>query len=214
MTLTILDRAKISINAKTDLALAKFLGVNASTIAGYKQRETVPLEQCIKISELTGVSLDWLVLGKGEKDEHQYSTSSDTILIPLYSTLAGTEDDAFFDYANIIRHVPFDATWLKREGLKPQNLVCLPIKGNSMIPSLIDGDIILIDRARQHGDGVFVLRIGNELRIKRIQWLANGSLRISSDNPLYQPEILSPTELDNTQFSIIGMCHTKIGRVV
>ena len=66
------------------------------------------------------------------------------------------------------------------------------------------------------GEGVisadFVLRLGNALRIKRLQWLADGSLRISSDNPLYQPEHISPADLGE-DFAIVGACHTKIGRV-
>lgn len=60
------ERAKIALGVKSDLDMSRALGVAASAIGGYKRRNTVPLEQCIKIANLTGVSLDWLILGKGE----------------------------------------------------------------------------------------------------------------------------------------------------
>ena len=113
----------------------------------------------------------------------------------------------------MIQRVPFDAAWLAREGLYLKDLACLPIRGDSMMPGLIDGDIVLLNRARQSGVGVFVLRLGDALRIKRLQWLADGSLRISSDNALYKEEILDLAKLTEDQFEIIGMVHTKIGRV-
>ena len=64
-----------------------------------------------------------------------------------------------------------------------------------MIPSLTSGDIVLVNHAKRNGDGVFVVRMGNALRVKRLQWLANGDLRISSDNPIYQTEQITPAEL-------------------
>lgn len=206
-------RAKLALGVKTDSDLSKSLGVAASAIGGYNRRKTVPLEQCIKIAEQTGVSLDWLILGKGEPYQDEASPSEiGVILVPLYNVPASAGNGSFFDSEYAIQQVPFSKIWLGREQLYEKNLVCLPIKGDSMTPGLVDGDIVLINRAVKLGDGVFVLRLGDALRIKRLQWLSDGSLRISSDNPLYQPETVSPPELGE-QFEIIGACHTKIGRV-
>ena len=63
-----IERAKVALNAKTDYELAKKLGITHGSVAGYRRRNgVVPLEQCIKIAEITGVSLDWLILGKDER---------------------------------------------------------------------------------------------------------------------------------------------------
>lgn len=64
--MNIVDRAKQAVQATSDADLARFLEISTPVVAGYRKRETVPLEQCIKIAERTGVSLDWLILGKGE----------------------------------------------------------------------------------------------------------------------------------------------------
>ena len=68
-----IDRAKLAINAKSDADFARWLGFATSVIAGYRKRDAVPLEQCIKVAEQTGVSLDWLILGKGEMYPENYS---------------------------------------------------------------------------------------------------------------------------------------------
>ena len=62
------ERAKLALGVKTDLALSQALGLSAAVVGGYKRRDSIPLEQCIKIAERTGVSLDWLILGKGDKE--------------------------------------------------------------------------------------------------------------------------------------------------
>lgn len=59
------ERAKIALGVKTDSALSRALGVAQSVIGGYNRRHSVPLEQCIKIAEMTGVDLNWLILGTG-----------------------------------------------------------------------------------------------------------------------------------------------------
>ena len=98
MQQTSIDRAKLAINAKTDADLARWLGFATSVIAGYKKRETVPLEQCIKIAEKTGVSLDWLILGKGEPRPQDEPTDSDRkMLLTGWEYLNSDQRDAVFD---------------------------------------------------------------------------------------------------------------------
>ena len=174
----------------------------------------MPLEQCIKIAEQTGVSLDWLILGKGESDKNTAAgkATPSVVLVPLYDVPVSAGHGSFFDAENIIQQIPFDAEWLEREELFAGRLACLPIKGDSMSPGLKTSDIVLIDLTHQRGDGVFVLRLNGALRIKRLQWLADGRLRISSDNPIYETEYVDPNTPPD-DFAIIGFCHTKIGRV-
>ena len=204
--------------------LAAYLNTAASNISNWKTKNELPTPQCIKIAERTGVSLDWLILGKGDKEsgnvtqrawallESQRDNTPAVVFVPLYDVAVSAGNGADVYGERVIQQVPFDAAWVRSEGLHAKNLACLPIAGDSMTPGLIPGDMVLVNHATTHGDGVFVLRLGNALRIKRLQWLADGSLRISSDNPLYQPEHISPADLGE-DFAIVGACHTKIGRV-
>ncbi|MDK4680779.1 helix-turn-helix domain-containing protein [Kingella negevensis] len=63
----VLERAKEAMNAKSDYELAQKLGVTTAAMSGYKKRKSLPLEQCIKIAQISSVSLDWLILNKGNK---------------------------------------------------------------------------------------------------------------------------------------------------
>ena len=218
------SRAKLALNVKNDVELSRALGVAASAIGGYNRRQTVPLEQCIKIAERTGVSLDWLILGKGEMQggstvqqawqmlDVQRDGRPAVVFVPLYDVAVSAGNGADVYGEQVLQQVPFEAAWLHHEGLHRNDLACLPITGDSMTPGLMPGDIVLVNHGKRDGDGVFVLRFGNSLRIKRLQWLADGSLRISSDNALYQAEHITPADLGD-DFAIIGACHTKIGRV-
>lgn len=206
------ERAKEATDIRTNAELARFLEVSPSTLQGYEKRETLPLEQCIKVAERTGVSLDWLIAGKGEMRPSAAVESGDVAFVPLFDVAVSAGGGAEVYGEEIVQYIPFDTLWLRREGLFVRHLACLSVTGDSMMPTFAPSDIVLVNHERKHGDGVFVIRLGNALRIKRLQWLADGSLRISSDNPIYQPEQIDPAKPDG-EFEIIGACHTKIGRV-
>ena len=216
MSDTPVERAKKALGVKTDTALAAELGVAQSAIGGYNRRNTVPLEQCIKIAERTGVSLDWLILGKGEMQGSTGGAAefddADAVWVPLYDVevSAGSGIEVYGE--RIIQRVPFAKSWLHSEGLYARHLACLPVHGDSMEPTLQHGDIVLVNHEKTRGDGVFVIRMGNALRVKRLQWLANGDLRISSDNAIYESEQVNPDDLGE-QFAILAACHTRISRV-
>lgn len=99
-----LTRAKIATDCKTDLAFAQWLGLTQSVIAGYKKRGNIPQEQCIKIAEKTGVSLDWLILGRGENNAPPQQTqttpelnSDEIMLLTGWKFLDNDQRDAVFD---------------------------------------------------------------------------------------------------------------------
>lgn len=78
----------------------------------------------------------------------------------------------------------FRADWLKKEGLKADNLTARKISGDSMSPGLQDGDTVLIDTSRiEPKDGkVFAVNYEGELVIKRMIRDA-GQWWLASDNP-------------------------------
>jgi hypothetical protein len=83
----------------------------------------------------------------------------------------------------------FDARWLRHLGVRPQRVSIIRVDGESMAPTLNDGDDIMVDHDDDAGrlrDGVYVLRLDAVLMVKRI---AMGPLRgrfsVVSDNPHY-----------------------------
>lgn len=87
--------------------------------------------------------------------------------------------------------IGFDSAWLRRLGLGgggPDRLSVIQVDGDSMTPTLSDGDEILVDREDGAGrlrDGVYVLRIEDALVVKRLGVGPGGRLSARSDNEAY-----------------------------
>lgn len=87
-------------------------------------------------------------------------------------------------------HIAFDPAWLRRVATSdPKLLSIIRVEGDSMAPTLNDGDDILVDGAdgaERLRDGVYVLRADDALMVKRVALNpAGGALSVRSDNPAY-----------------------------
>ncbi len=103
----------------------------------------------------------------------------------------------------------FSARWLRGQGLEPAMLSAIAVAGDSMEPTLRDGDEILVDRTpRPLRDGIHVIRAGDALLVKRLDTGRPGAVTLVSDNPAYRPIELAPDEVQ-----VIGRVVWKSGRL-
>lgn len=72
----------------------------------------------------------------------------------------------------------------------PQNLKVFKASGDSMVPTIEDSDMLLIDTGRTdyNNGGIFLLTINNDWFIKRLRKRMTGELDIISDNTKYPVE--------------------------
>lgn len=61
----VLDRLRDQFEWETDTAMAVALGVTKSTLSGWRGRNSIPFEICVQLAEDKGLSLDWILLGRG-----------------------------------------------------------------------------------------------------------------------------------------------------
>ena len=81
------------------------------------------------------------------------------------------------------------------------------VRGDSMEPKLIGGDLILIDRAQvKPVDGnTYVVRLGEELVVKNMQRIDRETILLISNNPIYPPRQVSGHDIgSDEQVDIIG----------
>lgn len=105
--------------------------------------------------------------------------------IPKVAAVAGagatleTSDEVLGLYA-------FRADWLGAEHVSERNSVLMDVRGDSMEPLLKDGDTLLVDQSdTEIMDGrIYVVTLGDELRVKRIQKGFKGYV-LRSENPRY-----------------------------
>ncbi|HEM8625822.1 TPA: helix-turn-helix domain containing protein [Citrobacter farmeri] len=80
-------------NVDNDSELARALNVNRQTLASWRKRDSVPYSICINIAEERGISLDWLLTGKGEDEvskaelETQSFSQADLKMLELLNQL-------------------------------------------------------------------------------------------------------------------------------
>jgi hypothetical protein len=112
------------------------------------------------------------------------------IPIPRFDVEASAGSGALDGSERPIAHIGFDSLTLGRiTGARPRDLSIIRVMGDSMAPTLSDGDDIMVDRSAASGrivDGIYVLRREDTLLVKRISMdPMTGSLTISSDNPAF-----------------------------
>lgn len=116
-------------------------------------------------------------------------TAADAVEVPRLDIGASAGPGALAGDENVRAHVAFDAKWLRRLAADPKRLSMILVAGDSMEPTLADGDEILVDRgdaAERLRDGIYVLRMDEALLVKRVAVNpAARRLSVSSDNPAY-----------------------------
>lgn len=113
-------------------------------------------------------------------------------LIPIarYSVSASAGPGALDGLEQPIAQLGFSKGWLEQlSRAKPDELSIIRVEGDSMFPTLNDGDDIMVDRSsasRRVTDGIYVLRRDDALMVKRITVNpSKGSFEVSSDNAAY-----------------------------
>jgi len=96
----------------------------------------------------------------------------------------------------------FRRDWFKRRG-RPENMTLIKVSGDSMSPSLLVGDIVMVDHSWtsiQAEGGIYAISINNEIMIKRLQLqYQNQKILVISDNKQYPSQ-----EIDADKITING----------
>lgn len=126
--------------------------------------------------------------------------------IPLYDVKASAGNGATVNTEDVIDSLAFKNEWIHNElHVNPAHLYLIYVEGESMVPSLRPGDVILVDHSDNTAkrDGVYVLRMDGALLVKRLQRLPGAIIKVSSDNTLYVPFEINLSKIGDT-VSIIG----------
>ena len=107
--------------------------------------------------------------------------------------------ESFQDSAPRVTLVPFSRKWLREAaGNNGAQVSVARGRGDSMEPTIYNGEWCLFDRSQQHidrQDGLWALAIGNFLMFKRVQAQLDGTFLIISDNPTTPPVRALESEL-------------------
>ena len=129
------------------------------------------------------------MLGGPARDEESLSRS-EFVPIARLQISAAAGQGKFPSEERKTTDIAFWPRWLQQlSGAKPSDLSIIQVEGDSMTPTLSDGDEIMVDLSAAHRkptDGIYVLRRDDALLVKRLSLHPSGkSLTIASDNPAY-----------------------------
>jgi hypothetical protein len=124
-------------------------------------------------------------------------------LIPKLAVGASAGPGAINDAEALAGKIGFDEKWLRKQGLEPSKLSLIRVDGDSMTPTLNNGDDIMVDNSAAEAslrDGIHVIRLDDVLMVKRLAKGPAGRMSVLSDNPAY-PDW---PDVDGGAVSIIG----------
>lgn len=124
-------------------------------------------------------------LGPGPSQTENIPSDDEYALIPQYSAKGACGPAYHNGHVEVRGGLAFKRDWLARLGLRPENLSVIAASGESMAPTIQDGEVLLIDHSdAEPRDGkVFALARGDELVVKRLARDFAGGWIVRSDNP-------------------------------
>ena len=190
-------------------AISKLLGRNAAYVQQFIKRGTpkkLDEEDRQILAEYYGV--DQQTLGAPDKFAKPTKRTrgmglekiGDLIKIPKLAVGASAGAGALTGSELPIDEMAFGEKWLRRLCHDPSQLSLIAVTGDSMSPTLSDGDDIMVDRSAATTplrDSIYVLRMDDALMVKRLAIAPDRSLSVISDNPQFRDwDNVDPANID------------------
>jgi phage repressor protein C with HTH and peptisase S24 domain len=179
-------RLKQAVGDKSIRGFARDCGFSDTVLRQYLNGQSEPTRPALlAIARTAQVSVEWLATGQ-----------------LVAGAKASAEDYVYKD------PLAFETGWLRAEFPNAfENLLLTQVVDESMEPTLKQGDLVLVDT--NHRDletvshGIYLLKLNDRLLIKRLQYIADNTLRVISDHPAYEAFSIKPSELSSS-LSLMG----------
>lgn len=172
--------------------IANHLGISRQAYANYETGKREPdINTLLSLAEFFNVSVDTLL---GNKK----SAPRKGVKIPVLGNVAaGVPIEAITDIE--------DYEEITEEMAEQGEYVALKIHGDSMLPRMLDGDVVIvkIQDTIESGETAIVLVNGGDATCKRIQKTPDG-ISLISINPAYNPIFYSNKQIEQLPVRIFG----------
>ena len=181
----------------TQLEASKLLNVDQSTISKWEQDKAIPdIYTLNKISELYNVSIDYL-LGKEATSKNNKKGVKIPVLGSIPAGIALEAIENILDYEEI-----------SEEQARTGEFFALKVKGESMEPTIHDGDVIIFRKQEDADSGkICVVMInGNDATLKEIKKEPNGLWVLPhNSNSEFKPTFFSNEDVEKIPVRILGV---------
>jgi phage repressor protein C with HTH and peptisase S24 domain len=174
-------------------SLSRLLGRNPTYVQQFIRRGSprrLAEQDRERLARYFGVPETWL----GAQDDRRPAATPALLTVPVLDTAASAGPGAVGEDRLSAAGMGFSEAWLRklRQRGGRDGLSVIRVRGDSMEPTLADGDEILVDESDRERlrDGIYVLRVGDVLLVKRLVREGDG-FAVRSDNPAADPVDLS-----------------------
>lgn len=189
---------------------ASLLGIPYSTYQKYEINNKKPGADAMESFARAGINVTWLLTGADEVvlpgKASRFDPTTGTIvecesrvveykLIPFYDGNANGDAKRLIDQEHKAGEMAFSNAWLNKRGLQASACALVRVKGDTMTPTMYEGDLLLVDTGVQtiKEDGIYLF-YSDYYFARRIQRSLDGSIAIITDNPQYRNHSLTPEE--------------------
>ncbi|MGF1707473.1 helix-turn-helix domain-containing protein [Enterovibrio baiacu] len=196
------ERLKEIIGTATLKDFAAAVGISQGGLRKYlpPARSVPSFDKVARFARYSGVSLEWLSTGEGEKYALESNSSQElgkefALIDGYHSTIDQISDDEHA--GEVRRRLAFRKKWLSWRGFNPDNLKVFFVKSAVEGGLINGGDTVMIDFAdRVLSDGAFALKLKGATVIRWLVVKVDGGVDVHADMNQASIESLSETEAD------------------
>lgn len=209
-----MSRLEKAIGDQSVRSFARATGLSDTVLRQYLAGKSEPTRPAlIAIAKAANIHVGWLAAGEGpmqkggmdgvvEPEANDVKVpaahpsaqlnAEEFVLVPRYDVQTSCGGGALVESEQVVDHLAFKRRWIDSLGLQSNCLALISAKGDSMEPTIKDGFLLLVDLRQREikADAIYVIRNGHELVAKRCQKLFSGDLKIKSDNPAYDEQLV------------------------
>ena len=174
--------------------LAKVLSISPSAVGMYERDEREPNDEItLKLAEYFGVSTDYL-LGKSDNRNSDVPISKIPILGTVKAGYDWLAEENIVDYITLKENIPNVGEYY-----------ALRITGDSMLPLLAEGDLVIVHEQAdvESGQTAVVLINGEEATVKKVIKTKDG-IELHAMNPYYPVKKFTFEDMQKIPVKIIG----------
>ena len=198
----------------TQVVLAKAVGISQQAVMELEAGRAKGTKHTAKFARALGQDPLWLETGEGRMREpararRQAKGEAPSLVpelanyerIPVFDIRAPAPHGSIADHGQPIAYNMFRTDWLRGITRTPfSQLAAIQVAGDSMEPTLGNGDHILVDTSQLNlrREGLYVLSVDDTLMVKRVTMHPSTKrVTIKSDNDRYEAyRDLDPDNLD------------------
>ncbi len=187
--------------------LARELGINRSGITHARKKNHIPDNWIIKLYRQFKMNPEWIETGQGavfykvsgSDNDSENELGSQFRTIPKVTARLSAGTGSFECGQEISEYLSFPRAWLSRKG-SAASMVAMEVFGQSMEPTIREGDTVLIDQSQTRimAGAIYAVGVDDTILVKRLEKHPD-TLVLCSDNKDFPPIRLDVHAMDKVR---------------